>query len=686
VNTPDIYRCGVRHSTAVLRSSLPVILVAAIGVGWPSWLHAQNEPAAAAPTPSAAQDEGDLPNLELEDLLNVKVYAASKFVQDVAQAPASVTIVTADEIRRHGYRTLADILRSVRGFYIAYDRNYSYVGVRGFLRPGDYNSRVLLQVNGHRLNEPIFEQALLGTESPIDVTLFERVEVIRGPSSSLYGTSAFFAVVNVITRSGRSIGGTEVEVEGGTQFLRRGRVSVGGKTARGFEGMLSASAHGSDGNDRIYYPEFDTPPETDGYAIQADHDRSASVFASGTAGRFRMQGGFGSRTKTIPTAPFETLFNVTTTETQDVRGFADLQYTRRADARTTVELRAAYDHYYYNGDFSYDTGMFHDDARGEWVTTEASAVRQMGAHALTVGTEYRHHFKQNQSAADDTGLLLDSHHTSDTLAVYAEDEYRVNQHVLVNAGLRWDEYFDLFGGTVNPRVALILTPFQGGTLKVLYGRAFRAPNPFELYYDQNEISAQLEPEHIQTVEVAWEQRLAPRLQVTASVFRNHVQGLISQRSGSGDTIDGLYFRNDESVTADGLELEIQGELPGRTHVRVAQVFQAAALDADGRLISNSPQVLSTLVLDAPIPHTDAVIAFDGYYIGERRRVVDGMVDGAFVGNLSITRRWTGLGLGLGLTIANVFNAQYADPGSVEHRQEALPQDGRTAAMRLSWRF
>ena len=421
-------------------------------------------------------------------------------------------------------------------------------------------------------------------------------------------------------------------------------------------------------------------------ATHADRDRSASVFASGSAGRFKAQGGFGSRTKTIPTAPFDTLFNVTTTETQDVRGFADLQYTRRVDARTTVELRAAYDHYYYHGDFSYDPGMFHDDAHGEWVTTEASAVRQMGAHALTIGTEYRHHFKQNQSATDETGVLLDSHHTSNTVAVYAEDEYRINAHVLVNAGLRWDQYFDLFGGTVNPRVALIITPIRGGTLKALYGRAFRAPNPFELYYDQNEISAQLEPEHIQTFELAWEQRLAPRLQVTASAFRNHVQGLISQRGGSGDTIDGLYFRNDDSVTADGLEFEVQGELPWRTHVRLAQVFQSAELDSDGRLISNSPRVLSTLVLDTPIPRIDAVLAFDGYYIGERRRVVEGMVDGAFVGNLSVTRRWTGPGLGLGLTIFNVFDAEYADPGSVEHRQEALPQDGRTATVRLSWRF
>src|ERR1700726_4982026 len=105
------------------------------------------------PAHAVDSQHNDIIDLSLEDLKQVQVYSASMYLQDDRQAPSSVTVVTADEIRKCGYRTLADILRSVRGFYVSYDRNYSYVGVRGFSRPGDYNSRILLLLNGHRLTD-----------------------------------------------------------------------------------------------------------------------------------------------------------------------------------------------------------------------------------------------------------------------------------------------------------------------------------------------------------------------------------------------------------------------------------------------------------------------------------------------------------------------------------------------------
>ena len=141
-------------------------------------------------TRAAAHDKTETPNLldmSIDDLMLIEVnsvYGASGFKQKVSEAPASIIVITSDEIKAHGYRTLADILRNVRSCYVSYDRNYSYLGVRGYGPAGDYNSRFALSIDGHRLNDNIFDGSLIGTEFPIDVDLIQRVEVIRGPNSS----------------------------------------------------------------------------------------------------------------------------------------------------------------------------------------------------------------------------------------------------------------------------------------------------------------------------------------------------------------------------------------------------------------------------------------------------------------------------------------------------------------------
>jgi outer membrane receptor for ferrienterochelin and colicins len=118
--------------------------------------------------------QGELGGRSMEDLAKMKVdsvYGASEFLKHAGNATTSVTVVTAADIQKHGYRTLADVLRSVRGLYVINDRNYSYVGVRGLSRPGDYNARVLFLLDGHRVNENIFDGAYVGKGFPIDIDL-----------------------------------------------------------------------------------------------------------------------------------------------------------------------------------------------------------------------------------------------------------------------------------------------------------------------------------------------------------------------------------------------------------------------------------------------------------------------------------------------------------------------------------
>lgn len=146
------------------------------------------------PARLTAQDAPAHPSLmdmSLEDLMNVEidsVYGASGYKQTVNDAPASITIITAGEIKRYGYRTLADILRNVPGFYVTSDRQMSYIGVRGFGPPGDFNSRVLLLVDGHWLNDNVNGGAVFGTELP-----FPHLQIqprLRAPAQERIGPAA----------------------------------------------------------------------------------------------------------------------------------------------------------------------------------------------------------------------------------------------------------------------------------------------------------------------------------------------------------------------------------------------------------------------------------------------------------------------------------------------------------------
>src|SRR5208337_229610 len=128
---------------------------------------------AGAQTTNAPTNHVDLTELPLEALMNLdvpKVYAASKVEQKETEAPSSITIVSSDEVKKYGYRTLADILQSVPGFYVTYDRDYDYLGIRG-LELGDYNNRVLLLVDGHRVNDNLTDNAAIGTDFILDVDL-----------------------------------------------------------------------------------------------------------------------------------------------------------------------------------------------------------------------------------------------------------------------------------------------------------------------------------------------------------------------------------------------------------------------------------------------------------------------------------------------------------------------------------
>ena len=286
--TPSIPTRGPTPRKRTRRLRLPSPLVLAIlimgGIVFaPGWAHAAAEGLAADPA-----DASD--NILFQEIGTV--YAASKYGQKTTEAPAFVSIVTAEEIKRFRYRTIGDIITNSIGFYNSYDRIYNNIGVRGFSLPGDYSTRILVQLNGHRLNENIYNSPGVGMDGIIDVDLIDRVEVIRGPGSSLYGSNAFFAVVNIVSKRGRNYKTAEISGEAGSYETYKGRATYGDRYENGAELLLSGTYFTSQGKDRLYYREFDDPATNNGYAERADDTRARSVFASIEFGDFTLDGAY----------------------------------------------------------------------------------------------------------------------------------------------------------------------------------------------------------------------------------------------------------------------------------------------------------------------------------------------------------------------------------------------------------
>jgi outer membrane cobalamin receptor len=454
-----------------------------------------------------------LPELSLEELMRIdagRVVGASERVQPVTEAPASVSFITAADIARYGYRTLADILRGVRGMYVTDDRNFSYLGVRGFGKPGDYNSRILLLVNGHRVNDDVFGQAEIGAEFGMDPAMFERVEIIRGPASALYGDSAFFAVVNVITRTGASLGGVTVAVEGGTLETGRTRVADGRRYANGMDVAVSGTFERSGGVQRLYYPAFDTPASNHGVAQGLDGEHLGQFYGHVSAGDFTFTGAYGTRQRHIPTASFLTLFNQQTPpeQTTDRHTLLDGQYARSIGA-TQLVVRGSYDRLTVDGVYSFAgdnaiplIGL--NSAFGDRWSVGTSITRALPGHqVLTAGAEFIDNMHQDQRAeySDPSVPGFVEKRSSAQHALYVQDELKVGRWLILNGGLRYDGYGDFV--RVTPRAAAIVMPSPSQSFKYLFGSAFRAPNAYELntfYFGV----PNLRPESINTHEVVWE--------------------------------------------------------------------------------------------------------------------------------------------------------------------------------------
>jgi outer membrane receptor for ferrienterochelin and colicins len=625
--------------------------------------------------------------------MNVEVYSASKHLQSVSDAPSSVTVVTADEIQKYGYRTLADILESVRGFYITYDRDYSFVGVRGFGRLGDSNNRLLVLIDGHRINDNVFGEPYLGTEFLVDVDLIDRVEIIRGPSSSLYGADALFAVINVITRKREQIKGFELSFSDASFGTYRGRVSYGGQF-RGIDMVLSGTFYNSYGPP-LFFPQFDSPASNNGITRNTDYESSQHILGTVSFRGLTVQALFSARDKGVPTAYYGGLFNDPQTQNFDRHQYIDMSYHHAIPDKWNLTARTSYDHASLRAPVAYSTGMPNGSTtldtysfQGNWSDTDVNVSRNFSEkHQVKLGTEIIDNMRQNQGDYTAMGNISVAVPGSSVIwALYGQDEFAITQKLNLSAGVRYDHYSG-FGGTTNPRLGLIYHVTHDTTLKLLYGTAFRAPEPFELkpdygvFYDDN---LQLRPETIRSVEGVVEQGLGANVTLTGSVFRNWINDLITIEMNPADGQS--VYENSGRVDASGVEVELDGRFAGGLQGRASYSFTDTVQPLLHQGLANSPRHLGKVDASIPLIRERLFADVDAQYTSRVETLAGNTLSGFAIFNVTVLAHALTKHLDVSANVYNVLDKRYFDPGRPEDTQDAIQQDGRNFQFKLTGKF
>ena len=648
----------------------------------------------ARPDRANAKENPSITDLTIEQLMEIEVvtvYGASKFEQKTTEAPSSVSVVTEADIRNYGYRNLSDILKGVPGFYTTYDRDYAFAGVRGFSRPGDYNTRLLLLVDGHRINDNIYDTAPIGNEFILDVDLIDRVEVIRGPGSSLYGNNAFFGVINVITKKAGQYDGLEVSGEAASFDTYKQRATFGKKFSNGFEMLLSGTNSTSKGQS-LYFQEYNSPATNNGRADSCDYEKFRNVFANFKLSDFTLQGAYISREKGVPTGSFGTVFNDSHNRSTDERGYLDLKYNKDLSALTNVKARVFYDYFRYDQNYLFDyppLTINKDTASGEWWGSDVQLTRTFfGKHKVVVGTEYQNNYLQNQRNYDTNPYVsyLGDTQNSYIWAAHFQDQFSILDNLILNAGVRYD-YYKSFGSSTNPRAGLIYSPFQKTTVKLLYGQAFRAPNAYELYYQDGGVTQKanpdLRPEKISTYELVVEQYVR-NYRLTGAGYYYRMRDLISLQT---DPVSGVsMFQNAGEVEAKGAEFGIEGKWLNGLEGKMSYALQQATDKETGSTLVNSPRQLAKLNLLVPVVPKKLSMGFEAQYTGWRRTVHGDSAGGFVIANLTLLSREIVKNVEVSGSIYNLFDKKYGDPASAEFREHVIHQDGRAFRLKLTCRF
>ncbi len=471
----------------------------------------------ARPAPGQAQDvtlqqEGTpdvpgVPGKEEARRLDPVVVTATMVATPQEKIGATVSVVTGDEITQYNYDRIEDVFRQVPGVEVQTSGSPGKATTLSIRGGGSQRSLVL--IDGLRTASPT-----LGATDIAEITIdsIDRIEIVRGPQSTLYGADAITGVVNIITKKGQGAPSASVWVEGGNYNTFREQLNV-----QGAVGAFNFNVTGS---------QFNT-------AGNLPHDDSAQTSVSGRVGydfpwkgELSLTGRYSYLDLELPvfsTAP--TVFDPNATNLLET-GLYTIKYTQPIVSWWNVTT--SFGQWFNNSNFR-DTPPPGDITTISRINTSRIQGDVLSTftipkwNTLSLGWEYRSESGTN----DTTGTFPTAFsETLDTLAFFAQDELSLFDRLFLGGGLRWEDN-NQFGSSLTGRAsAALVIKETGSKLRFAWGQGFRAPTINDLFFP-GFANPDLKPEQSTSWEIGADQRLwSDRIRFGATYFNQKFTDLI----------------------------------------------------------------------------------------------------------------------------------------------------------------
>lgn len=656
-------------------------------------------------TPYLSADDAaqkSLFDLPLQDVLSIGVSTASKLGTKSELSPGNITVITQDDISRYGYRTIGEAVNSVPGFYsvdLGSDTNLALRGIANTkFTP---SARVLVLIDGKRVNDFSYDQAFLNDSFPLDIESVERIEVLKGAGSAVWGSDAVYGVINVISKDGKSARNKQLVAEVGKN-RNKAYVSWGDVTDGGAKYHIGASEIRVNGKLKTYTPAFDQPETNNGIATGNRDYKSHSV-----NGRFEYDNFFLDGVANL--YPTDADNNVL--QSFESEGFANLVqsqgmvqsgYTFDIDRSNDSKLlvRGFFSSLRYLGAAEYPespdtTNNIIDHYRiyEKYAGTEVRYSQKItDSLKALVGAEWIRVYDARESYRarlyDEAGTFLEL--LPDPLDVdrdrtmksgFFDINYQQSKELGFFVGGRL-EYASNLDPVFAPRAAAVYNPVESTVLKFLYSEGFRNPGISESKIFEADPQP-LQAESVRAYEVLWEQHLNKDTTFKTSLFYNDLRDSLGVLER-----DALYeyFTNFKGFRSKGVELELRGKfndvIRGYTNLMIARAYDKD----DGSRLITSPDYLGRVGLS--FGYNDMYFLSPEIIYGGSSTVPstedpgEHKFDPFIFENITLLSYPMGKNARISTSIYNVTNSKYLTYAGRGHAMEA----GREYVLNLSWAF